>query len=753
MPKDSVIQRSFGAGELAPALHARADLVKYTTGLRSCKNFIVLKGGGVANRAGTRYIATCKTNSPTVLLMPYLSELAGESVLIEAGAGYFRFFVDGAAVNISAPPAWSAATNYVIGDLVAEGGVNYYARAASLNQQPPNATFWYALPGTLYEIPHPFTGSDLFYFSQSGRTITLTDLAAVVAPHELIFESLTRWIIRAVTTAPGQSPPTSVTLIPGGGAGVRRFAYQVTAARIDDYEESVASATVVAFGLNEPTEETPHSLTWTPPAGNAPAEYYVYGDPYDNGIFGFLGTAAQPSFKDVGFIPDFSITPPLARTPFAGANDKPRICGHYQQRRCLANTKNVPDGVFGSRIGFVSNFTISSPLQDDDAITFRMAGNHHHPVRHLVGLKAGLIVLTDAGEWTVRGGADGALTPSAIHAEQETYAGCHPVRPVVVGNSIIYVQARGSIVRDLQFNIDVDGLAGRDLTVFSDHLIKGQQIRDIDFAQDPDSIVWCIRADGVLLGLTYLREQDVWGWHRHDTRQTTTLGFFWDVCVVPETDVDAVYFIVRRAINGATVRYIERLEKREIGILTFDTDVFFVDAGLSYSGVPVNNVTGLGHLQGEVCAVVGDGAVIYDGDPAGALAANFTVTAGGTFPVVFPASYSNIHVGLPIRFAEVEALDLDVQGQSVRDKKKRVQGLTLIVDKSARTFRAGTSSTAVLRKVTVAGYESPGADLFSGNVELNIDSHFTEEGRVFIRHTDPLPLTILGIIPSMELGG
>src|SRR6185436_20831633 len=98
---------------------------------------------------------------------------------------------------------------------------------------------------------------------------------------------------------------------------------------------------------------------------------------------------------------------------------------------------NVPDGVFGSRTGFESNFGISTPLQDDDAITFRLAGNNHHPVRWLVSVKAGLILLTDGGEWTATGGngPNTPMTPSSLFADQETYNGvAGNVRPVVIGD-------------------------------------------------------------------------------------------------------------------------------------------------------------------------------------------------------------------------------------------------------------------------------------------------------------------------------
>lgn len=745
----SLMQRAFAAGELAPALYARADVAKYAIGLRKCHNWLIHKTGGASNRPGTHYVATCKTNSPTVQLIPYFSEVVGESMLLECGAGYIRFYLQGAQVNVAGVAAYNGATAYVIGDLVLQGGVNYYCKANTTGNAPPNAAFWYPLTGTIYEVPTGFAG-DLPSWAQNGRTITLTHHLHQV--QELTFISLTRWTIKNLDAQPAIAAPAMVG-VTAGAVGARTFKYVVTAAG-PSYEESYASGVGIVASALEPTPDAPNVITWGAVAGAL--EYYVYCDNYENGIFGFIGTApaGATTLRDTGFVPDFTVTPPLVETHFAVAGEFPSCVAHYQQRRFFGNTDHAPDAVFASRVGFPSNFAISSPLQDDDALIFRLAANQHNPVRHLVPLKQ-LIVLTDAGGWIVEGGTDGALAPQSINANQHIYAGCSSVRPCVVGTAILYAQARGTILRDVQFNINVDGLAGRDLTVFSSHLFgRGKSIRDVDYQPSPDSIVWVVREDGYLLGLTYLPEQDLWAWHRHSTGlinadETPGDGFFWSVCVVSEDDEDAVYFIVRRTVNGATVRYIERLATREI--VDFDLDCHFVDAGLTYVGAPVNNVGGLGHLVGKVCAVMGDGAVIFNGDSAAANAANFTVNGGGTFPVVFPAAYSKIHVGLPIRFADLETLDIDEPSGAVRDKQKRVPIVTALVDKSSRSFSAGPDKTH-LSSYRAPSWE-PGADEFTGQVEIAIQATFDKYGRVFIRQTDPLPITILAVIPNAELGG
>jgi hypothetical protein len=738
---ESVFTRSFAGGELAPALAARADLVKYVTGLRRCRNFLVLRHGGVANRPGTRYVNESRDNSTATFLLRYVSEIAGESVLLEAGVFYLRVYKNGALVRLEDVDAWDAGTNYAIGAIVESGGTNYYAVAPGINHAPPNAAFWYAMPDDILEIPTPF-GTAGFQWVQNGRTITMTSL--VVQPHELIYQALTSWIIRPVVTTPGVEPPTAIIITPGP-AGTESFSYIVTSAAPDTYEESTGSVITQVNTITEGTPASPHILNWTPPAGPVPPEYYVYKDPYQNGTFGFIGTAVgAPSFRDTGFIPDFAVTPPLPRVLFATTDNYPLTAAYYQQRRIFAHTVLEPDAVWGSRIGFHSNFTISSPLQDDDAITFKISGNEYNPVRHLLGLKA-LIVMTDAGEWTV-GQPKVPLTPANLPADQETYIGCNGTRPVVIGNAILYVQARGSIVRDLQFEQQVEGLAGRDLSLFAAHLFDGFTIDRMDYQQTPHPIVWACRSDGTLLGLTYIREQDVWGWHRHDSGAAAR---FEDVVVVPEADQDAVYLLVRRTIGGVFKRYIERLESREIQ--TFNVDSFFVDAGLTYNGAPVTTITGLDHLEGQVIAVVADGAVIFNGDPTSPLAAAFTVTAG-TIAGPIPAA-SVIHAGLAIRFAEIDLLDLDVQGVDVRDKKKRVGAVSVILDASVRTFQAGPDATR-LTAVKLKGFEAGLARVpFTGIEEITLSSAYGDYGRVFLRHTDPLPLTILGVLPSVELGG
>jgi hypothetical protein len=225
-----------------------------------------------------------------------------------------------------------------------------------------------------------------------------------------------------------------------------------------------------------------------------------------------------------------------------------------------------------------ANFAISTPIEDSDSISFALAGRQVNVVKHLLDL-ARLLVFTTGSVLAVDGDQAGTLTPSAINPRRVARQGIGRLPPLEVNDAAIYVQGRGSIVRSLvpvEAGGAFGGYSGSNLCVFANHLFDGYTVVDWDYAEEPSGVVWVVRSDGVLLGLTYLAEEQIWGWHRHDTD-----GFVENVCVIPEGAEDRVYLVVRRTIGGATVRYVERMESR---FFTAVEDAWFVDCGLSYSG-------------------------------------------------------------------------------------------------------------------------------------------------------------------------
>lgn len=252
----------------------------------------------------------------------------------------------------------------------------------------------------------------------------------------------------------------------------------------------------------------------------------------------------------------------------------PAVPAYFQQRRVYASTLNQPDTYFMSQPGLYTNMDFSIPVSPADAITGTPWAQQVNGIQFLVPMPGGLVVLTGKGAWQVNGGSAAAITPSNQTAVPQAYNGCNAiVPPITINYDILYIQSKGSIPRDLAYNFFVNIYTGTDLSVLSSHLFTNYQILQWAWAEEPYKLVWLVRNDGQMLCLTYLKEQDVYSWTRHDTN-----GLFVGVCSITEPPVDAVYCIVKRYVQGAWRYYSERMDDR---IWSNVEQAFCVDSGLS----------------------------------------------------------------------------------------------------------------------------------------------------------------------------
>lgn len=260
----------------------------------------------------------------------------------------------------------------------------------------------------------------------------------------------------------------------------------------------------------------------------------------------------------------------------AATGTYPSVCTYYQQRRGYANTLNQPDTYFFSQPGAFNNMDSSIPVTASDAITGAPWAQQINGIQFMIPVNPGLIILTGGGAWLLNGGNSSSFTPIDQTAAPQSFNGCHfHIQPLVINLDILYVQAKGSIVRDLAYNFFQNIFTGTDLTILSNHLFDFHQLQQWAYAEEPFKVVWVVRDDGVMLSLTYLKEQDVYGWSRHDTN-----GLFIGSCSVTEPPIDAVYVITYRYIPGPAqwVYYSERMDNRNWQTVE---ECFCVDAGLS----------------------------------------------------------------------------------------------------------------------------------------------------------------------------
>jgi hypothetical protein len=583
----TVAKRSFAGGELDPILFIRVDLAKYDTGARTFRNAYVPKSGGWMNRSGFRFITEVKDSTKRVRLIPFEFNSTDQAYILEFGHLYVRIIKDGALLSVGTPAAWDNATAYVVGNIVSFGGDNYYCVAENTNQTPPDTDYWYALDADILELPSPYTEAELteIQFVQSADVLSLVHQNH--RPHDLSRLGQTHWKLEefpkeiATYMVPSIQSPVDATMTVSGTAGNTTL-WSVTTIKESNREESIFANSV---GSNAaPTSGAPITIGWDPVVGAY--GYNVYRNV--NGVWAYIGFTRDTQFVDSGLDPDLTESMPEARLELvnSGQPSYPGAITYFQQRLILGNLFNNPEAVFASRTGAFKNFTRKIPITSDDSLFFRMAGRKVNTVRHLLDLGS-LIVFTNAGEWIVRGDSAGILRPGEINPKQYSYNGSSHLSPIVINSNALYVQAEGSIVRDLGFDIGgggADGFVDGDLTAFSGHLFEDKSIVAWTYSKTPHSIVYAANSLGEMLGLTYLREQQIFGWHRHDTD-----GLFEDLCAIPEAGRHATYAVVQREIGGVTKRCIERSEPRltsynESNII----DAFFVDSGLTYDGRNTN---------------------------------------------------------------------------------------------------------------------------------------------------------------------
>lgn len=612
----SIMQKSFSGGEFSPPLYSRTDIAKYQNALRTCRNFIVLRHGGVCNRPGTQYICEVKDSTQKARLVPFVFSQT-QTYILEFGEQYIRFIKDGIPIkniaqNITGITnasqcviTYSGADNFSNGQNVFINSVsgtlglylnnrsfkiaNVDTTANTFKIQYNDGTYVdstsfgsYSSGGTLetaYEITTPYYDTDLadIKFVQSADVLTLVHPG--YPPKNLLRISDTNWTLSNIAFTAHVDVPTTITVTPTGGTGTT-WKYAVTSFDRRNSIETPMDVTGSASGPAVLSAVAYNTVTWSISSTYgytvADLEFNIYRE--TNGVYGFIGTSAGvASFKDIGYTPDLSDTPPKTFEDFSASGDHPSAITYYQQRLCLANTDNDVEQVFASRIGNYYNFSNSNPIQNDDAILFKISGRRVNEVHHLLDLGA-LIVFTESGEYTCQGDAGGNLSPTAINIRQSSYNGSNSrLSPIVIGNSAVYMQARGNNVRDINYQYESSNYTGNELSIYSSHLFDDYTFLDWTYQQIPHSNLWLVRDDGVLLGLTYVKEQEMLAWHKHDFHN----GLIENICSIPDGTEDAVYMVLERSINGKTVKYIEKFSSRKIIDVK---DVAIMDCHIAYDG-------------------------------------------------------------------------------------------------------------------------------------------------------------------------
>lgn len=430
------------------------------------------------------------------------------------------------------------------------------------------------------------------------------------------------------------------------------------------------------------------------------------------------------------------------------SNGYPSVPGFFQQRLVLAAPLGAPQTFYMSQPGAYFNFDVSVISQATDSISGTLVSGQLNTIKSMVPQTSGLLMFTDRNSWLINGGSNGsAISPSALVANAQSFNGISDVPPIVANFDVLYVQAKGSIVRDSAFNIYANVFTGTDISAISSHLFYGYTINEWAWAEEPFKIAYAVRSDGVMLTLTFLKEQEFVGW----AHSTTPGGLYKSVATVVEAtdtagEIDAIYTVVERTIQGQSVKYIERVVER-----TFPNgveDAWCVDCGIGYSGAPETSFSGAEFLAGQTVTGLADGVVIPP----------FVMPVNGNFTLATPAS--KVVVGLGY-VCNLQTLPLEMGDPTVQGKLKKINGLTVKVAETLGLSAGAFFSTLQPMKDLIVGQVSgmlvgqPSqmvTDLVSGDAYIQMDPTYTIPGQICIQQSQPLPATILGVVPEITVG-
>jgi hypothetical protein len=845
---------NFTGGELSPRLDGRNDLTKYSSSCKTLENFIIYPHGAAARRSGTTFVAEVASSVNKTRLIPFEFSTT-QTYMLEFSNLKIRVYKDNGSVLegdktitaiTQANPAvvTSNSHGYSNGDeilitavvgmtqlnskrfLVANVTTNTFELTNKDGVDTDSTAFTaYVSGGTankVFEITTPYTTAQLFEikFAQSADVMYITHPAHEVA--KLSRTGHTAWTLTDVvfTKGPFQDPnTTTTTLTPASasvGSGVNITASSVT-------------------GIN---------------SGSGFLSTDVGRQIYFNSGYATITAITSTTVVVVDITIAFTNTNAITAWQLGSFSDTtghPTCVSFFEQRLVFAGTTNQPQTIFFSKSGDYENMdaNIGGTVADDDAIIYTIASNQVNAIRFMTATRT-LILGTAGGEFTVSGGGtDSAVTPTNILIKKQSNHGAANVDAIAVGNATLFLQRAKRKVRELAYNFDVDGYIAPDMTILAEHITESG-LTQMSYQQEPNQIIWGVRDDGELVGLTYQREQQVTAWHRHifggivnvpiitvtdyanivtgtrivfqksdgtlvtltattgtasaqefkietsndvtaanlnasintantasgtgitssvasnvltitevtptglaylviksfDTTRLTavsqTKAECESVAVIPTDNSEyQTWVIVKRTINGITRRYVEYINTFDF-TETDNTTFNFLDSALSYSGAAATTISGLNHLEGQTVHILADGAT----HPT-------KIVSSGS--ITLDRASTDVKIGLGYNsILQTMRLDAGSQNGTSQAKTKRIYEITIRLYESIGV-EVGENLNNMERIPfrTSADVMDQGLPPFTGDKTVEFRGNYETDGFIFVRQTQPLPLTVLSLYPRL----
>lgn len=447
-------------------------------------------------------------------------------------------------------------------------------------------------------------------------------------------------------------------------------------------------------------------------------------NPYSNDGTAKITEVVSATEVKASVITDFANTDKTQVYALSSWNDDngyPKMACFFQDRLVLAATKKEPYSIWMSRTGDYPNFGIEKVdggVTDDSAIKADLITRNGFEILHLVPAKD-LVILTTGNEWIIEGSS--VITPAKINPRPQTMRGSNTCPPQHIGNRIVHVQRSGKTVRDLGYQYDADNYNGDDLTLLATHLTEGHKLVSSAYIQEPNSTLYYIRDDGVLLSLAFIKEQNVFAWSHQKTD-----GKYKKVASVPNGTSDVLYVTVER--NDKT--YIERFNPNLEAAV-------YMDSYVTGSG----NSIEASHLIGKNVQVLADGTRIQDR----------VVPENGL--VAFGQSFSDITIGLSYETRiKQPGPDIGLKEGTMQARISKINTVVLRVEKSYGGHIGYTFKDKDMDELRYEDYETlETGDIVQQMPVANIGSN--TKNHICIKHNEPFPFELNAIIREVSIDG
>ena len=440
--------------------------------------------------------------------------------------------------------------------------------------------------------------------------------------------------------------------------------------------------------------------------------------------FGFASSSSL-TFEDDYITPDMSVTPPSEEASFRGRGNYPSCVGIYQQRLIFASTGSKPATFWMSATGDLYTFAPHKSIREDDALEATLAATEFPNINHIV-MAHDILMFGDGGEWKISPISGNAITYKTLSATLQSSIGSAKwLKPIIVGNEIVFAERTGAAIRSVSYNYVQDGYESQDLTVLAGGIFAGNRIERMCYKQHPDSTIVCALADGTLAALVYMREHEVVAWSHH------TLGGGWlakDVATC-------------KALDGSTTDVMLTVNKGdEWELWTGRPDSPDATVAAQTCLDAFRTMTG---AEAAAAGAWREGWVAVD-----LLTGKVAADASRLDP---NRSYA---VGYPIRSELVTVRPEPSPDQTIQFEVKNlksVEARTIAAGKYAvRSFAAapGVRATAAVVHVPVSG---GAVELACADVATTVMGANTGDGRVQIVHEDVWPMELLQLSANYEI--